>query len=99
MDHDNAGYGAEVRRRRLKMGLKVGDLAAALGVDELALSRTERGEESSESLREAILCQLGIRYSAYARQGVKQDLEAAMDIVSRANVLPFPFRHRVQDDV
>lgn len=99
MLHDNVGYGAELRRRRLEKGLKVGDLATALGVDELTLSRVERGEQPSEALREAALCQLGIRYSSYAQQPVGQDLDAAMDIVARADVLPFPFRYRVQDDV
>jgi transcriptional regulator with XRE-family HTH domain len=99
MVYDNIAYGAEVRRRRLEKRLKVGDLAASLGVDELALSRVERGEEPSQSVREGVLCQLGISYAAYGKAEFKPNLNEAMEITARADVLPFPYRYRVQDDV
>ena len=100
MKFDDAGYSAAVRKALGEQRIfRIGEAAAALGVSEIEVSAVFRGQKPSQRFTEAAAQKLGASYASFASPPVTQDLYHAMDLVAQENVLPYPFRHRVQDDV
>jgi hypothetical protein len=98
--YDNSAYGAAIQLHMRNHRLRFGDVAAAFGVSEIEVSAVVRDAAPSQKFTEAAVAQLGISYASFEiLPEPVNDVHEAIDVVARDNVLPFPYRYRVQDDV